>query len=77
MPEHWKIGKGARFRRLKAAFLFIGVGRRSMEEFWARSYPGSDLYERGRDEMRDRIIHINVVVSTEPCCGVCELLIHS
>jgi hypothetical protein len=65
MPEHWRIGDGTRFFRLKTALLFIGVGRRTTEEFWARSYPGSPFYQPGRDEMRDRIAHINVVVSTD------------
>lgn len=64
MPDHWRIGKGTRFPRLKAALLFIGVGRRTTEEFWSKSYPGSPFYQPGRDEMRERIAHINVVVST-------------
>lgn len=67
MPEHWKIGENIRFPRLKAALLFIGVGRRTTEEFWARSYPGSPLFQPGRDEMRDRIAHVNIVVSMELC----------
>jgi hypothetical protein len=65
MPDHWRIGKDTRFPRLKAALLFIGVGRRTTEEFWARSFPGSPHYQPGRDEMRERIAHINVVVSIE------------
>jgi hypothetical protein len=65
MPDHWRIGEGTRFPRLKTVFLFIGVGRRTTEEFWARSYPGSPFYQLGRDEMRDRIAHINIVVSAK------------
>jgi hypothetical protein len=74
MPDHWRIGEGTRFPRLKAALLFIGVGRRTTEEFWARSYPGSAFYQQGRDEMRERIAHINVVVSMDRAH---ELLIDS
>jgi hypothetical protein len=65
MPDHWRIGEGTRFPRLKTVLLFIGVGRRTTEEFWARSYPGSPFYQPGRDEMKDRIAHINIVVSNE------------
>ena len=65
MSEHWRIGDGTRFPRLTATLLFIGIRRSTTEEFWARSYPGSPFYQPGRDEMRDRIAHINVVVSTD------------
>lgn len=65
MPDHWRIDEGTRFSRLKAALLFIGVGRTTAEECWARSYPGSASYQQGRDELRDRVTHINVVVSMD------------
>ena len=76
MPAHWKIGKSDRFPRLKAGLLYIGVGETSMEAFWVSSYPGSPRYQKRRDARRERIAHINVVVSTKLYRRVYERLIH-
>ena len=62
MPDHWRIDELTRFPRLKTTLLFIGVGRTTPEEFWERSYYGP-AYQQGRDELRERVAHINVVVS--------------
>ena len=65
MPKHWKIGykEGEGFS-FSNVMLFIGVGKRTSEEFWESTYP-EDRFEKGRGEITKRITHINLVVSEE------------
>ena len=66
IPEHWKIGykEGEGFS-FSNVMLFIGVGKRTAEEFWESTYPGCPHFEKGRNEITKRITHINLVVSEE------------
>lgn len=63
MPNHWKIDKETKFPKLKAALVFVGAGGTTMEELWARSHPECPSYEAERDQLRERIAHINVVAA--------------
>ena len=54
MPGHRRIVGGARFPRLKAALLFVGVGGGILGDAHAHGH-----YQSGRDEMRDRVVNIN------------------
>lgn len=76
MPDHWRIDELTRFPRLKTTLLYIGVGRSTAEECWERSYHGP-AYEEGRDQLRERVAHMNVVVSPGLCEQVYELLADS
>ena len=64
MPDHWDIARGLPFPGLMKLLIYIAGGRTTMEELWAGTYPGSPTYSEWRDEMRERMAHINVVVST-------------
>ena len=76
MPDYWRFHESTGFPNFKAALLFIGVGRTTAEERWARTHTGPPFYQQGRDGLGDRVTHINVVVSIGFCRRVYELLTH-
>ena len=76
MPDYWGMHESTRFPNLKAGLLFIGVGRTTAKERWARTHTGSPFYQQGRDGLGDRVTHINVVVSIGFYRRVYELLTH-
>ena len=68
MPDHWMdVDKDTRFPKLKAALFFVGFGEASMEVLWESSYHGSPDFLSKREERRERISHINLVVSMKLC----------
>ena len=73
MPDHWDIVRDMRFPGPVKLLIYIAGGRTTMEEIWAGTYPGCPAYPEWRDEMRERMAHINVVVSMEPSHRRCNL----
>ena len=65
MPDHWDIARGVPFPGAVKLLIYIAGGRTTMEEIWAGTYPGSPVYPEWKSEMRERMAHINVVVSIE------------
>ena len=64
MPEHWQISRSKAWGvPFFSMMLFIGIGKRTPEEFWESIYPGCPDFKEERDEIRKRIAHINLVVS--------------
>ena len=88
IPSHWVFGGGGDSSKhfcwrpfthfLHHLFCVIGLGHASLHSVWKDSYPGcpDEVWEKGRDRLRERLEHINIVVRSHLRVDECFACLH-